>query len=775
MVSKGSEGNDSRGGDGDGAPDVSTLRRKLQELEAAYAADRIALARLRQALAARDDVVVARQTVQAILDDLIIEHQRVTGSLSWRVTRPLRGLASLFRREKNSKKRPTPAAISPTIAMEPARPVRLVPVAADSDRPGTEPAAALDTTPAVLPPALPAVFPAPEAFPDLFDLKAYEPTADVAVVFHIYYPELAEEVLAILDHLPGEPDIFISLVVGKSDRLAASLQARYPRARILVFPNHGRDVYPFVALVNTSVLCKYRFVLKIHTKKSLHRNDGDNWRQSLIGEIAGSRARVRQVMALMEGDPDCAFVVAAGNRLTMEFLGSNLDTLYDLLARMDYVFDPEEMTFPAGSIYWVNPFILRLLQSLGLGVADFEPEDGRIDGTMAHAVERIIGIIARASGMTIVTSDELDAALEGATPAVAPTSTRLIAFYLPQYHPIPENDAWWGKGFTEWSNVARACRQYEGHAQPRLPADLGFYDLRVEAVAEAQANLARAHGVAGFCYYYYWFDGRPILDMPLQRMLVSGRPDWPFCLCWANENWTRSWDGLNKEVLIAQHYSPDVIPAFARDVGAMMTDRRYLRHAGKPVLLVYRITDIPDYRAAVRTWRAIWREMGVGEVHLAAVRFWTHDLPERPDEAGLDAYVDFPPHGVRTLRLDPALTGEPSDFAGAIFSYDEAIAGDLDRYAEPPPFTVHRGVMMGWDNTARRGKQATIFHGASPARFRYWLRHVLRQEDRRSGGAERLVFINAWNEWAEGTYLEPDVRYGLGWLEAVRSSRTGGR
>ncbi len=205
----------------------------------------------------------------------------------------------------------------------------------------------------------------------------------------------------------------------------------------------------------------------------------------------------------------------------------------------------------------------------------------------------------------------------------------------------------------------------------------------------------------------------------------------------------------------------------------MMADRRYLRFAGKPVLLVYRITDIPDYRAAVREWRAIWREMGIGEVHLGAVRFWTHDLPERPDEAGLDAFVDFPPHGVRTLRLDATLAGKPADFEGAVFSYDAAIEGDLERYAEPPPYPVHRGLMMGWDNTARRGAKATIFHGASPARFRYWLRHVLQQEQQRSGGAEALVFINAWNEWAEGTYLEPDTRYGLGWLEAVRSSRIG--
>ena len=735
--------------------DVAALRRKLDALALARAVDEAAIAQLRQALAGHSEHAAARE---AAFEAFIVEHRTVTRSITWRLLRPFRGFATLVGRKKKPSTLPLPA----ITASAPAIDIRIATATDIGIVPATPPVTTADPPP-------------PVAFPDLFDLKAYEPTAAVAVVVHIYYPELADGVLAVLPHLPEAHDAYISLVTGKSDHLAPELQARYPRARILTFPNHGRDVYPFVALVNTGVLCKYRFVLKVHTKKSPHRRDGDAWRQSLIGEIAGSRERVRQVMALMENDPDCAFVVAAGNRLTMEYLGSNFGLLFRLLARLDYVFDPDKMSFPAGSIFWVNPFVLRLLQSLGLGVADFDAEVGQIDGTMAHAVERIIGILARASGMEIVTADELDGAAERAraTAAVPGAATRIVAFYLPQYHPIPENDAWWGKGFTEWSNVAKARPQFDGHFQPRLPADLGFYDLRLDTVRDAQADLARAYGIDAFCYYYYWFDGRPLLDMPLERMLVTGRPDLPFCLCWANENWTRSWDGLNKEVLVAQHYSRETIPAFARDVGRVMADGRYLRLAGKPVLLVYRITDIPDYRAAVREWRTIWRQMGIGEVHLGAVRFWTHDLPETPAEAGLDAYVDFPPHGVRTLRVDDRLSGKPDSFEGAVFSYDAAIAGDLERYALPPRYPVHRGLMMGWDNTARRGYKATIFHGASPARFRDWLRRVLLQEERRSDGRDSLVFINAWNEWAEGTYLEPDTRYGLGWLEAVAGARSG--
>ncbi len=436
--------------------DIATLRRKLNALAAARAVDAAALAHLRQALAVRearaaaDDARLAAHV--AAFEAFVAEHRAVTRSISWQITRPLRGLGRLFLRRKKKPKALFPPALETAIAPALAAPEADATGAAEAPASGTAIAPALAILPA---PATAADLPPPESFPDLFDLKAHEPTAAIAVVVHIYYPELADDVLAVLGQVPEDHDAYISLVLGKSDHLAADLQARYPRARILTFPNHGRDVYPFVALVNTGVLCKYRFVLKVHTKKSPHRIDGDTWRQSLITEIAGNPARVRQVMALMENNPDCAFVVAAGNRLTTEYLGSNIDLLYRLLGRVDYVFDPKNMSFPAGSMFWVNPFVLRLLQSLGLGVADFEPEVGQIDGTMAHAVERIIGILARASGMEIVTTDALDAALKSTKPApAAPRTARLVAFYLPQYHPIPENDAWWGKGFTEWSNVA---------------------------------------------------------------------------------------------------------------------------------------------------------------------------------------------------------------------------------------------------------------------------------------------------------------------------------
>jgi lipopolysaccharide biosynthesis protein len=236
---------------------------------------------------------------------------------------------------------------------------------------------------------------------------------------------------------------------------------------------------------------------------------------------------------------------------------------------------------------------------------------------------------------------------------------KLIAFYLPQFHPIPENDAWWGRGFTEWHNVTRARPTFRGHVQPRLPTELGFYDLRLGEVQEAQAALAREHGIHAFCYYYYWFGGRRLLQGPLDRVLASGRPDFPFCICWANENWTRRWDGLDSEVLVAQEHSPENEDRFLHDVLPILRDPRYVRVAGRPVLLVYRVNMLPEAERTAARWRRIAEAEGVGGLELWAVQSFGIEDP-RP--FGFDAAVEFPPHGYFTLAdvrdsvpgLDPA-------------------------------------------------------------------------------------------------------------------------
>jgi glycosyltransferase involved in cell wall biosynthesis/GT2 family glycosyltransferase len=358
----------------------------------------------------------------------------------------------------------------------------------------------------------------------------------------------------------------------------------------------------------------------------------------------------------------------------------------------------------------------------------------------------------------------------------APTSKRTvkpIAFYLPQYHPIPENDAWWGKGFTEWNNVTRARPLFRHHQQPRVPERLGYYDLRNPETQEAQARLARAFGVHGFCYYYYWFNGRKLLNRPIDQMLASGSPDFPFCICWANENWSRNWDGQHRHILMQQDYSPEGTLAFIQDIIPMMQDSRYIRHEGKPVLVVYRISNIPDWRRVADRWRNECRKAGLGEIHLCAVRFGLEPLQGQPYEHGLDSYILFPPHEAARADLRDEVADLHPEFGGELFSYDAVVEGDLDRFEDGYPWPVHRGAMMAWDNTARRHFASRIFQGATPPKFRGWLRNILRQEDAHNPSSESLLFINAWNEWAEGTYLEPDQQFGTAYLEAVQSALQG--
>jgi GT2 family glycosyltransferase/glycosyltransferase involved in cell wall biosynthesis len=356
---------------------------------------------------------------------------------------------------------------------------------------------------------------------------------------------------------------------------------------------------------------------------------------------------------------------------------------------------------------------------------------------------------------------------DSAQPAAAHSapSVRLIAFYLPQFHPIPENDAFWGKGFTEWVNVTRAQPLFEGHYQPHLPVDLGFYDLRIPEVREAQAALARAYGIHGFCYYYYWFNGRRLLSRPLEEVVQTGSPDFPFCICWANEPWSRRWDGSEDEVLVRQEYPDDYPERFIRDVLPILRDPRYIRVNDRPLLLVYRVTHLPNPVHAAEVWRTICRNEGIGEICLAAVgSFGLRD----PRPLGFEVGVEFPPHGATEMAtIEGSLHGLDPGFAGNVYDYGRCAARELGRRTDYPRF---RGLMVGWDNTARWGKRATIFHDASPKIYEQWLRGLLMQAAEASAPYPPLVFVNAWNEWAEGTHLEPDQLHGRAYLEATASA-----
>lgn len=348
---------------------------------------------------------------------------------------------------------------------------------------------------------------------------------------------------------------------------------------------------------------------------------------------------------------------------------------------------------------------------------------------------------------------------------------RLIAYYLPQFHPIKENDLWWGRGFTEWTNTAKAKPLFPGHYQPHVPADLGFYDLRVPETRADQAAMAKEYGIEAFCYYHYWFGhGRRLLEAPLDAVLESGQPDFPFCICWANDTWSGIWHGSPKKILIEQQYPGllDEDAHFEILLNAFL-DPRYVKVDGKPVFLVWRPLGIPDPVATTKRWRARALAAGLPGLHLVGIYREGHAEPE---EIGFDAsvYTHNPPlRGWGTWRKPLTMIcnmlwrklGVPT-----VYEFKNVLDYFVPKTLPP---TRYPSVVHAWDNSPRSGANALVLKNSTPALFRIALKRafdITRNRSTRSN--DRLVFLKSWNEWAEGNHLEPDLRDGLRYLEVVR-------
>ena len=428
-------------------------------------------------------------------------------------------------------------------------------------------------------------------------------------------------------------------------------------------------------------------------------------------------------------------------------------------------------------MYWVRAFVIQGLRALQLTATDFDPERGQVDGTTAHALERLVGILTEEAGLTVEEITSYGAETPDAKPDLTwyqpdrqrTPAARYVPFYLPQFHPSKDNDKWWGEGFTEWSNVTAAQPMFRGHRQPLLPADLGFYDLRIDQVRTDQARLANYAGIAGFMYYYYWFSGRRLLNLPVEKLLAQQGLDQPFCLMWANENWTRAWDGRDRDVLIGQDY--DQVPAedFIDDVAEFLVDPRYMRVDGKAILAVYRPGQMKNFASVVSTWRDRARKLGLGELMVLVVRVAEEfdGLSVEGAGSGVDGALGFPPHALPWKAAPSHRLALDSRFRGNMVSYQgTASAASAAAFTEGDTF--YPGVMVSFDNTARRQWRPDIWWGSNPYTFHKWLRESTRAVAPRPF-AERLVFINAWNEWAESAVLEPTQRWGRTYLQAVRS------
>ncbi|AWB47567.1 hypothetical protein HYN69_02750 [Gemmobacter aquarius] len=339
---------------------------------------------------------------------------------------------------------------------------------------------------------------------------------------------------------------------------------------------------------------------------------------------------------------------------------------------------------------------------------------------------------------------------------------KAIAYFLTQFHPFPENDAWWGKGFTEWTNSSKAKPLFKGHYQPHFPADLGYYDLRLKETRHEQIKLAKQYGIHGFCYYYYWFSGKRLLEQPLDAMFDDPESDFPYCLCWANENWTRRWDAGSTEILMEQKYLPIDDTLFIESIAKYLADPRYIRFEGKPLLIVYRPQQMPDAKRSVAVWREYCRKAGIGEIHVRAALTHRNHTYKQFD---FDGSVEFPPHSMNCENLSSQISFH-GHFTGYCPDYKDVAEQYLEyRYGETA--LGFRSVFPSWDNTARMGDRATTILNGTPENYEYWLKRAVEASQRDFPDREKFVFINAWNEWAEGAHLEPDQKYGHRFLEAT--------
>ncbi|MFZ2266510.1 MAG: glycoside hydrolase family 99-like domain-containing protein [Azonexus sp.] len=354
---------------------------------------------------------------------------------------------------------------------------------------------------------------------------------------------------------------------------------------------------------------------------------------------------------------------------------------------------------------------------------------------------------------------------------VATTCARLFAFYLPQFYPFPENDRWWGPGFTEWRNVTKALPRFVGHKQPCLPRDLGFYDLRNVDTLREQVRIAKQSGIAGFCFYYYWFNGVRLLDKPLDLFIGTKEINFPFSLIWANENWTRRWDGLENDVLMRQDYLDDDDVHLIDDLARYFKHPNYERVNDRPLFMIYRPGIINNFKERLITWRKLFKERhDLVPLILMAQGFGDFD----PTIYGLDGAIEFPPHklAVDQPTINNELTVYDPNFSGHYMKYGDLISRSLEQ--ETSSFELIHTLVPSWDNEARKPGRGMGFVGANPDAYEYWLRELIKQANLKPFyGTTPYVFVNAWNEWAEGAYLEPDLAHGCAYLNATFRALTG--
>jgi O-antigen biosynthesis protein len=608
----------------------------------------------------------------------------------------------------------------------------------------------------------------------------------VGVHLHVFYLDMLEHISEYLSNIPVPFDLYISSPSDETpDSIRAALVPRLERAQKVVIrktPNRGRDIAPMIIEYGQDLL-KYDFIAHIHTKKSAHNSALTDWFDEIMELLFGSASNIKQIFGLLS--KDARFVYPAPNpKIWMDESGwgENYFLAKDILSQKlrEKIENYPTVEFPQGSMFWAKSRAMVKFLTIPLKYSDFPAEPIPADGTLAHVLERFLLIAAnktpgrnyRIYSSNMAIREAYYETQQDYTNKIVHNTVKVLSYYLPQFYPTPENDQWHGEGFTEWTKVRSANPLFFGHDQQRAPhQDIGYYFLTTSEVLKKQAGLMKKAGVSGQIFYHYWFTGKLILEKPAQMLLADKSIEMPFCFCWANENWTKKWDGNEREILLGQQYSEADAVDFITYLIPFFQDARYIKVAGRPVLFVYRPASIPDFSIYKAVWEKVCAQHGIPAPFVVAVLTRGAKSPHEFEmDAGCERVLhDWTDGNVRDVR-DELHPYWPIN--GPVLNYSEV----ADYYMKQDPnkdYPYFRSIIPSWDNTPRYASEAYIVHQSTPEMFQSWLESLIIDAKNRLPQDQQFVVINAWNEWAESAVLEPDARFGYAYLNSIGRALSG--
>ncbi len=605
----------------------------------------------------------------------------------------------------------------------------------------------------------------------------------VAVHLHLCSSEMVGEFVCYLNHTPVPYDLYVSVPEnGDTEAIHIELNSLLAKAKNVVVesvPNRGRNIAALIIQFGER-LSKYQIIAHLHSQKTQDNSNPVNGFKAGLNLLMGtneSGGRIAHIIGLLQTTAKIVFPEAPGQCLKdcsgwagNYALANHFLEKHTRLSINDF----PSVEFPETFMFWARTECLKDFLELPLNYSEFPTEPIPADGTLVHTLARLILVLASEKKGQCIRLHQGDSIpdyryyekQQDYSSTITHSDIKVMSYYLPQFHPIPENDLWHGKDFTEWTKVRAANPLFEGHYQQHIPhADIGYYLLDSPDILRRQAEMMHKSGVYGQVFYHYWFSGKLILEEPAKLLLDTPDIQMPFCFCWANENWTRSWDGNENEILLGQNYSAQDAHDFIHYLIPFFNDPRYIKVEDRPLLFVYRPSSIPNSQEYLAIWQRECAGVGIKPPYVTAVltRGATH-----PKDFGMDAGVERVLHDW-TLNAVPEINNSLHCYQpinGSVLPYDD-VANFYMKQTGAKDFTYFRSLLPIWDNTARYGSKAYLLHESTPQRFQEWLESSIAYTQSTLPQDRRFVLVNAWNEWAEGAHLEPDSRFGYSYLNAV--------